>query len=107
MEGRRGAHLIGGLYLILTGLSRFVEESYRGEPQTPIIRGLRLYQWTAIVMVVAGIGFSAVDGLPAPVGSEWLAGGSLLMATAFGLVTLLAMGVDFPESTRRYARLSG
>ena len=99
--------LIAGLYLILTGLSRFVEESYRGEPQTPIIRGLRLYQWTAIVMVVAGIGVSTMDGLPAPDGSQWLAGGPLLMATAFGLVTLLAMGVDFPESSRRYARLSG
>src|SRR5262249_3314976 len=26
-------HLVGGVYLVLGGLGRFVEESYRGEPQ--------------------------------------------------------------------------
>ena len=35
--------LIFGLYLILTSLGRFVEEAYRGEAQTVIIKGLRLY----------------------------------------------------------------
>jgi prolipoprotein diacylglyceryltransferase len=43
--------VIVGLYLILTGLGRFVEEAYRGEPQTPIIGGLRLYQWIALSTV--------------------------------------------------------
>ncbi len=41
--------MIGGLYLILTGLGRFVEEAYRGEPQTRSYWGLRFYQWIAAV----------------------------------------------------------
>lgn len=99
--------LIGGLYLILAGVSRFVEESYRGEPQTPIVGKLRLYQWTAIAAVVAGIGLTSLGGPPAPHPSDWLGPLSLAIAVAFGLVTTAAMGVDFPESRRRYARLSG
>ena len=46
--------LIVGLYLVLAGLARFVEESYRGEPQTPIVCGLRLYQWFALLSAGAG-----------------------------------------------------
>jgi len=46
--------LIAGLYLILTGLARFVEEAYRGEPQTPVYAHLRLYQWVAIASVAVG-----------------------------------------------------
>lgn len=99
--------LIGGLYLILAGLSRFVEESYRGEPQTAIVGGLRLYQWTAVVAVVVGIALSSLPAPAASAASGWLARESLAWAAAFGVVTSAAMGVDFPESTRRYARLSG
>src|SRR5581483_10458128 len=46
--------LIVGLYLVLAGMARFVEESYRGEPQTPMVRGLRLYQWFALMSLFAG-----------------------------------------------------
>ncbi|MBT8338109.1 MAG: prolipoprotein diacylglyceryl transferase [Gemmatimonadetes bacterium] len=35
--------LIVGVYFMLSGIARFVEESYRGEPQTPHVAGLRLY----------------------------------------------------------------
>jgi protein-S-isoprenylcysteine O-methyltransferase Ste14 len=99
--------LIVGVYLLLTGIGRFIEESYRGEPQTPIVGGLRLYQWTAIAMTVAGMTVSSVTSAGALPASGWLAGETLIGAAAFGVATLLAMGVDFPESTRRYARLSG
>ena len=34
--------------LTASGMARFVEESYRAEPQTLIVGGLRLYQWLAI-----------------------------------------------------------
>jgi prolipoprotein diacylglyceryltransferase len=33
---------IAGVYLLLGGVGRFVEEAYRGEPQTPVHAGLRL-----------------------------------------------------------------
>ncbi|HET7039073.1 MAG TPA: prolipoprotein diacylglyceryl transferase family protein, partial [Gemmatimonadales bacterium] len=52
--------LIAGAYLMLSGLARFVEESYRGEPQTPIVGGLRLYQWLAILSFGAGIGLTTL-----------------------------------------------
>ena len=96
--------LIAAVYLILGGLGRFVEEQYRGEPQTPILARLRLYQWIAVGTVVAGISVTLFpsDAAPAPQ-FYW---GLLAPAAFFGLVTAFAMGVDFPESNRRFARLA-
>jgi len=95
---------IGGIYLILTGLGRFVEESYRGEPQTPVIGGLRFYQWLTIGSVLAGAALTTVGhtaGLPTPEFS-WK---SIAVAGFFGLCTWFALGVDFPGSNRRFSRL--
>ena len=47
--------LVIGLYLILSGIARFVEESYRAEPQTRVVAGLHIYQWLAIGQTMAGI----------------------------------------------------
>ena len=99
--------MIGGVYLLLSGVARFVEESYRGEPQTAVVRGLRLYQWTAIALVVGGMALSSLPSAPAPDGSAWFGAGTLITALTFGVASLVAMGVDFPDSRRRYARLSG
>jgi membrane-associated phospholipid phosphatase len=96
--------LIAGLYLILGGLGRFVEEGYRGEPQTRILARLRLYQWIAIATVLAGIAITTVPSGPAPAPQFYW--GVLIPATCFGLATAFAMGVDFPESNRRFARLT-
>lgn len=95
-----------GIYLILGGLARFVEESYRGEPQTPVIGGLRVYQWMAIASVVAGMLVttippgSSATGFVAPTAALWG------VASALGLLTGFAMGVDFPDSNRRFSRLA-
>jgi prolipoprotein diacylglyceryltransferase len=98
-------HLIGGLYLILNGLGRFVEEAWRGEPQTPVFARLRLYQWAAITSVLAGVLVTALGASePAPAAHfDWIAP---LPAAAFGLLVGCAMGVDFPESNRRFSRLA-
>lgn len=99
------ATLIVGGYLILTGLLRFVEESFRGEPQTPIVWGLRLYQWLAAGLVVAGITISC---LPVPLVSYPSAGWDwtvLNAAALIGGIHVLAMGVDFPHSDKRFSRL--
>ena len=87
--------MIGGLYLILGGLARFVEEAYRGEPQTPIRAGLRIYQWMALGSVVAGAVITAV-GRSAPAPEAEFNASSLLVALGFGVVTWVALGVDFP-----------
>lgn len=95
--------LIAGMYLLLTGFGRFVEESFRGEPQTPVRWGLRLYQWTALATVVSGAVLTCLGGTVAPaIHFRWE---PLLPAILFGLVTALAMGLDFPRSDRRFARL--
>jgi hypothetical protein len=99
------AHLVDGIYLVLGGLGRFVEESFRGEPQTPVVGRLRLYQWTAILSVVAGVlvsgfGNGAHLSPAAPSGSVWL------VAALCGIVSAAALGVDFPESNRRFSRLT-
>ncbi len=97
--------LISGLYLILTGVGRFCEEAYRGEPQTAQLAGLRLYQWIAIATVIGGAAITALPrggAAPAPVPSAAAA----ILAGALGLVSCFALGVDFPESDRRFARLT-
>jgi len=95
---------IFGLYLILTGIGRFVEEAYRGEVQTPILKGLRLYQWTAILSVFIGIIMTLIHiesvAIISNVGWE-----TILSATIGGLFTTFAMGVDFPYSNARFSRL--
>ena len=95
---------IFGLYLILTGIGRFVEEAYRGEAQTMIIRGLRLYQWIAILSVVIGIIMTIIPTEQVIVisGLGWE---TLAAAGIGGLFAWFAMGVDFPSSNTRFSRL--
>jgi protein-S-isoprenylcysteine O-methyltransferase Ste14 len=95
---------IFGLYLILTGIGRFVEEAYRGEVQTPVVRGLRLYQWMAILSVLAGIIMTAihVNAITVTAVVGWQ---TLVSALIGGLFTAFAMGVDFPGSNARFSRL--
>jgi prolipoprotein diacylglyceryltransferase len=95
---------IFGLYLILTSLGRFVEEAYRGEVQTPILSGLHLYQWTAIISVITGILMTVIQAEPAVLnpGFSWNA---FFAASVCCLFTFFAMGVDFPYSNVRFSRL--
>jgi protein-S-isoprenylcysteine O-methyltransferase Ste14 len=96
--------LILGVYLILGGLGRLVEESYRGEPQTKIYAGLRIYQWLAILSVLLGV-FATMVNLPGAPVSQF-AWRPVIAAGCFGAFTWFALGVDFPESTKRFARLA-
>ncbi len=97
--------IIGGLYLILTGVGRFVEEAYRGEPQTRSMGGLRFYQWIALFTVVAGAAVTCVRTPPVPAGLHFSAS-VWVTALLFGTATWFALGVDFPSSNRRFARLA-
>ena len=101
------AGLITGLYLVLSGMERFVEEAYRGEPQVRHLGRLTEYQWLAVGSVLAGIVLGLLPGgqfpVPAPVAGWSVAA----MALGLGLLYAAAMGVDFPNSTRRFARLTG
>ena len=83
----------------------FVEEEWRGEPQTPVWAGLRLYQWVSIVSLVCGAALTVIPGsprAPAPV----LSVTALWTGLAAGAITWLAVSVDFPRSNRRFARLA-
>lgn len=95
---------IFGIYLILTGIGRFVEEAYRGEVQTHIIMGLRLYQWTAIISVLIGIGMTMIP-VEAFVKISEFGWESIVAASIGGLFTFFVMGVDFPQSNKRFSRL--
>jgi protein-S-isoprenylcysteine O-methyltransferase Ste14 len=95
---------IFGLYLILTGTGRFVEEAYRGEVQTPIIKGLRLYQWTAIFSVIIGIIMTVIHVEPAVI-TPAFTWETIVAAIIGGIFTTFAMGIDFPYSNARFSRL--
>jgi prolipoprotein diacylglyceryltransferase/protein-S-isoprenylcysteine O-methyltransferase Ste14 len=94
-----------GVYLVLTGLGRFVEEALRGEPQTPIHAGLRLYQWVALLTVVVGAVFTTLPG-PTASPALHLDVGALGWALVAGGVVGAALGVDVPQSNARFSRLA-
>jgi hypothetical protein len=96
--------LIGAGYFILNGLSRFVEEHFRGEPQTPVKAGLRIYQWLAIASVIIGallmtFATRSAPAMSMPSPRAWW------IAAIFGVATYCAYGVDFPRLNARFARL--
>jgi protein-S-isoprenylcysteine O-methyltransferase Ste14 len=98
--------LVIGVYLMLAGIGRFVEEAYRGEPQTPVPWGLRLYQWLSILLLASGAIVTVASRASVPATGPSLHPWTALFAIAFALACLFAMGVDFPGSTRRFARLA-
>ncbi|HJW96207.1 MAG TPA: prolipoprotein diacylglyceryl transferase family protein, partial [Thermoanaerobaculia bacterium] len=95
---------IAGTSFILAGLVRFVEEHFRGEPQTKIVAGLRVYQWLAIASVIAGAAMMAIGNTPAPapVAPDLR---DVLIAMFTGIGTYIAYGVDFPRLNVRFSRL--
>jgi hypothetical protein len=99
------AAFLCGIYFILSGCGRFVEEAYRGEPQTRVFAGLRFYQWIAIACVVAGVAFTCVRG-SAQLPAFAIRPSSILLALACGALTWSVSGIDFPESNHRFARLT-
>jgi protein-S-isoprenylcysteine O-methyltransferase Ste14 len=97
---------IAGLYLLLAGMSRFVEEAYRGEPQTRRIAGLPIYQWLAVGSVILGMVIMTLRAPSLPPMRAPTPG--LLIAAAFwAILSAFAMSMDFPASTRRFSRLTG
>jgi hypothetical protein len=105
LQLQSSAPLICGVYLLLSGAGRFVEEAYRGEPQTMTVGGLRLYQWIAILTVIAGAALTSVHGEAMP-RSFALSASSILVAIGCSAAAWFVTGVDFPESSRRFARLT-
>lgn len=96
---------IAGMYFVLVGLGRFVEEHYRGEPQTAVIAGFRLYQWLTLVFVVGGAALSTMPSAnaPAPGAIGWPAIAVSLLAAVIGTASF---GMDVPRSNRRFSRLA-
>ena len=98
--------LVIGLYLVLSGIARFVEESYRAEPQTRVIAGLHIYQWLAITQTLAGLVTTTLPSVPRAGGFVTPSPLLLVAAVVMAVVTGLAMGVDVPGSNRRFSRLA-
>jgi len=98
--------LIAGTYLVAAGIARFVEESYRGEPQTLVVGGLRIYQWMAVLSFATGIVLTMVPGSYPPGHAIAFDARILFAGVVYGLLTGFAMGVDYPGSARRFARLA-
>jgi hypothetical protein len=93
-----------GIYFILNGTGRFVEESFRGEAQTPYWAGIRIYQWIAIINILIGAFFSAIPNSGILLFQPNFE--SFFLAIVMGVLVTIASGVDFPESNRRFARLT-
>jgi protein-S-isoprenylcysteine O-methyltransferase Ste14 len=105
LELHSSATFICGAYYLLSNAGRFVEEAYRGEPQTRIIFRLRLYQWIALLTVIGGAVLTCVKGPTMQWSFTWSTS-SILVAAGCGSVAWFVTGVDFPESSRSFARLT-
>ncbi len=99
------AGFLCGVYLLLSSAGRFVEEAYRGEPQTRDFYGLHLYQWIAVLTAIIGAILTAIPGPPLET-TDHLGLATVLLAIACGFATWFVTGMDFPESSRRFARLT-
>jgi hypothetical protein len=97
---------IVGIYLILSSVARFVEETYRGEPQTPVLGGLKIYQWISIVLLIVGSILTMIPSAPVSLDGSGTNYMTWIFAVIFGLVSGTAMGVDFPNSNKRFTRLT-
>ncbi len=105
--GGASAGMLAGMYLILNGASRFVEEHFRGEVQTKTVGGLRLYQWAAVLSIISGAALTTLQ-VNAPLALQPVSQAYLLLAAlGAGLLSAFAMGMDFPGSNVRFSRLSG
>ena len=96
---------IAGMYFVLVGLGRFVEEHYRGEPQTAVIAGFRMYQWLTLAFVVGGAALSAFRSASAPAPTP-IDGRTMLVAVLTALIGVASFGADVPSSNRRFSRLA-
>ncbi|NQW30117.1 MAG: prolipoprotein diacylglyceryl transferase [Ignavibacteria bacterium] len=105
LTGSTAANIVG-TYLIATGCGRFIEEAYRGEPQTPHVFGLPLYQRLAIIMVIAGAVITCIPSGPVGYAFSLPSFPSLLMALLSLPIIWFVTGLDFPKSTSRYSRLT-
>jgi hypothetical protein len=93
-------------YLILTGLSRFVEEGMRGEPQTPVWRGLSLYQWLCVGLVSAGMPVTFLPGAGALSGPALPGLGGVAIAASISMLWVVGLSVDWPWTGWRFSRLA-
>ncbi len=100
------AGLLIGLYFMLAGLSRFVEEAYRGEPQTYRPAGLSVYQWLSVGFIALAFVFwnlpISMSALPTA-SFSWY---NVATACVIGAVYAFCMSTDFPHSNKRFARLT-
>ncbi len=96
--------LVAGVYALGNGISRFVEEAYRGEPQTAVVWGLPLYQWLAIGTIATGAWLTTLPSAASP--ALAVSGAGVLAAFGCAVLSGAAMGVDFPESDRPFSRLT-
>lgn len=98
------ASFLAGIYLILNGTGRFVEEAYRGEAQTPYWLGIRIYQWFAICSIFSGAILTTINS-SVILSFEYNNTATILALPVF-LIIMFVSGVDFPYSNRRFARLT-
>jgi hypothetical protein len=87
------------------GWDDFVEEAYRGEPQTPIFAKLRLYQWISLVSFLTGAFFTCVE-VAMPHLHHSISWQTFAWAAFNWVFVQFLMGVDFPKSQIRFSRLT-
>jgi protein-S-isoprenylcysteine O-methyltransferase Ste14 len=100
-------NFIAGYYFILSGCSRFIEESYRGEPQTKLIAGLKLYQWLAMLFVICGVILTTISSVDAITWEMNFSLSAIAISLLHALLWAFGMSMDFPKANFPFSRLTG
>ncbi len=101
------ASLVVALFLVGNAVARFIEEAYRGEPQTPVHAGLKLYQWLALGQFLLGCLIAMVETSAVAVPSmsgDWLP--IIAVSCGFAVAASFAYSIDLPEGTGPWSRLT-
>ncbi len=91
--------LITGVYLLLWGMGRFVEETYRHRPEMRVAGKLLSTQWLAAAVVGLGALLTALP-LSGDAPSPHFNWGAVAAACAFGVIGAASLGIDVAPRER-------
>jgi hypothetical protein len=98
------ATFITGIFLILTGLGRFVEESFCKKTKVPCWAGVSTIKWMTLISVLLGIVFTTLPSVK--MATFNLDVESYIWAISLAVLATVAYGIDFPLLNWRFARLT-
>jgi hypothetical protein len=92
---------IAGIYLILFGTARFIENPTERGDQLLFCGRRKIYNWTTVLFILTGIIFTCISNSACLVFEPDLL--SLILSAGAGIILIIVMGINFPAMNRNLA----